>query len=112
MAFGLLAFWRPLFRALAFGLEGHRWLQLPGGLWGEFVLNLPKFLNFQPVFYLGRSCFEKEKLAQKYSLTVITALVFFMLLLLKQPDFGSFSIILFVGIGLLFAFGLSGGYEF
>lgn len=84
-----------------------RWIQLPLGL------------RFEPAELLKASfcllfaslmCRQQNFLAKlKWPLLVILVLLP-LAFLLKQPDFGSFAIILMVGVGLLFAFGLRWKY--
>lgn len=80
----------------------HRWIQLPLGFRIEpaeilklsFVLLLATFISRYKVFQLKRIF--------SWSLCVFIP----MILVLKQPDFGTFALIMAVGFGLLFAFGL------
>ena len=80
----------------------HRWINLPLGFRIEpaeilklsFVLLLATFISRYKHFQLKRIV--------SWSLCIFIPLV----LVLKQPDFGSFALIMAVGFGLLFAFGL------
>lgn len=80
-----------------------RWIQLPFGLRFEpsEVLKLSFSLLFATLVVRNSS-----KLAKVNGLWLVALLALPLALLLKQPDFGSFAIIICVGIGLLFAFGL------
>lgn len=90
-----------------------RWIQLPLGVRFE-PSELLKF-SF-PLLFASLVARNSEALQNifgrmkwwMYLLLVAVPL----LILLKQPDFGSFAIILCVGLGLLFAFGLKWRYIF
>ncbi len=84
-----------------------RWLQLPFGLRFEpsEVLKLSFSLLFAALLSRNENVLGKVKLGY---LGLIIALP--LLFLLKQPDFGSFAIIVVVGVSLLFAFGLRWKY--
>jgi cell division protein FtsW len=84
-----------------------RWIQLPFGIRFEpgELLKMSFSLMFASLI-----CRQQNFLSH-LKWPVLTFLVLAPLaLLLKQPDFGSFAIILMVGIGLLFAFGLRWKY--
>jgi len=84
-----------------------RWIQLPFGL--RFEPGELLKVSFSLLF-ASLICRQQNILAKlKWPLLVALVLVP-MGLLLKQPDFGSFAIILMVGVGLLFAFGLRWRY--
>lgn len=84
-----------------------RWIQLPLGIRFEPAELLK--ISFSLLF-ASLICRQENFLA-KLKWPVLAALVLVpMGLLLKQPDFGSFAIILMVGVGLLFAFGLRWRY--
>jgi cell division protein FtsW len=84
-----------------------RWIQLPLGIRFEPAELLK--ISFSLLF-ASLICRQQNFLA-KFKWPVLVALVLVpMGLLLKQPDFGSFAIILMVGVGLLFAFGLRWRY--
>lgn len=84
-----------------------RWIQLPLGVRFEPAELLK--VSFSLLF-ASLICRQTNFLANvKWPLLVALVLVP-MGLLLKQPDFGSFAIILMVGVGLLFAFGLRWRY--
>ncbi len=84
-----------------------RWIQLPLGVRFEPAELLK--VSFSLLF-ASLICRQQNFLA-KLKWPVLVALVLVpMGLLLKQPDFGSFAIILMVGVGLLFAFGLRWRY--
>ena len=86
-----------------------RWLQLPMGIRFEpsellkiaYVLFIASMMNRNHNF-LGR--------VKPWWLALAFALPLFFLL--RQPDFGSFAILLVVGVSLLFAFGLRWRYIF
>ncbi|MBX3032553.1 MAG: putative lipid II flippase FtsW [Bdellovibrionaceae bacterium] len=80
-----------------------RWLQLPFGIRFEpsellkisFVLLFASLLNRREHF-----------LSRVHWFWILIGITAPFVLLLKQPDFGSFAIIMLVGVSLLFAFGL------
>ncbi len=84
-----------------------RWLQLPFGLRFEpsEVLKLSFSILFASLLVRQENILAKIKPGY---LALLIALP--LLLLLKQPDFGSFAIIVVVGVALLFAFGLRWKY--
>jgi len=84
-----------------------RWIQLPFGVRFEPAELLK--ISFSLLF-ASLICRQQNFLA-KFKWPMLMVLVLApMALLLKQPDFGSFAIILMVGAGLLFAFGLRWRY--
>lgn len=84
-----------------------RWIQLPLGVRFEPAELLK--ISFSLLF-ASLICRQQNFLANlKWPLLMVLVLAP-MGLLLKQPDFGSFAIILMVGVGLLFAFGLRWRY--
>jgi cell division protein FtsW len=100
-SFGVILTFVPGFGVRAGG--AHRWLQLPFG----FRFEPSELLKFSFVFLVAALFVRKENFLRKIPwLIILMALLAPLFLLLKQPDFGSFAIILFVGLGLLFAFGL------
>jgi cell division protein FtsW len=80
-----------------------RWLQLPLGLRLEpsEILKLSFSLLFATLLTRKNSILAKLKPGYLFLLTAIP-----LGLLLKQPDFGTFAIIVVVGVALLFCFGL------
>ncbi len=80
-----------------------RWIQIPFGLRFEpaEVLKLSFSLLFASLVVRSKTSLANVKWPWLVVLTVAP-----LTLLLKQPDFGSFAIIVMVGLGLLFAFGL------
>ena len=84
-----------------------RWIQIPLGL--RFEPSEVLKLSFSLLFasYLVRSKTSLAKVKWPWLALLLAAPL---LLLLKQPDFGSFAIIVLVAIGLLFAFGLKWRY--
>lgn len=84
-----------------------RWIQLPFGLRFE-PAELLKF-SF-PFLFASWVAREETKLAGANIFWWLVLLVSPLLLLLKQPDFGSFAIICLVAFGLLFSFGLKWKY--
>lgn len=84
-----------------------RWIQLPFGLRFE----PSEVLKFSFSILFATFLIRKEHMIGKWKwwfLAIMTVLP--LMLLLKQPDFGSFAIIVCVGVGLLFAFGLQWRY--
>ena len=84
-----------------------RWIQIPFGLRFEpsEVLKLSFSLLFATLLVRSKTSLAKVK--WPWLILLVAAPL---LLLLKQPDFGSFAIIVLVAIGLLFAFGLKWRY--
>jgi cell division protein FtsW len=84
-----------------------RWIQLPLGIRFEPAELLKSSFS---LFFASLVCRQDNFLA-KLKWPILTFLLLAPLtLLLKQPDFGSFAIILMVGVCLLFAFGLRWRY--
>ncbi|MFN3697162.1 MAG: putative lipid II flippase FtsW [Pseudobdellovibrio sp.] len=81
-----------------------RWLQLPFGIRFE----PSELLKIAFSFYIASIVCKNENSLKniKYGWLGL-ALIFPLVVLLKQPDFGSFAIITIVGISFLFVFGLS-----
>jgi cell division protein FtsW len=84
-----------------------RWIQLPFGIRFEpgELLKIAFSLLFASLI-----CRQNNFLANLKWPLLLALVASPLVLLLKQPDFGSFAIILMVGIGLLFAFGLRWKY--
>jgi cell division protein FtsW len=81
-----------------------RWLQLPFG----FRFEPAELLKLSLIFFLSTILFSEKNFISQRSL--FTRFVLFSLpfaLLLKQPDFGSFMILLTTAVSLLFLYGLS-----
>lgn len=84
-----------------------RWLQLPMGVRFE----PSEVLKFSFSLLFAALLARQENVLGKWKWWGILLLIALpLLLLLKQPDFGSFAIIICVGVGLLFAFGLKWRY--
>lgn len=84
-----------------------RWLQLPLG----FRFEPGEFLKIAFSVWFASLLVRRENFLSKVKwhwLFVIMALP--LILLLKQPDFGTFAIIILVGVMMLFAFGLQWRY--
>lgn len=84
-----------------------RWLNLPFG----FRFEPSEILKFSFALYFASLLTRKENFLSSIKpgwLFLIFAIPLF--LLLKQPDFGSFAIIITVGVALLFSFGLKWRY--
>jgi len=81
-----------------------RWLQFPMGVRFEpsELLKIAFIFLFASLVCRHENALGKVKPGWLFLILVIPLAV-----LLKQPDFGSFAIILFVGVALLFAFGLN-----
>lgn len=84
-----------------------RWIQLPFGIRFEpaEALKVTFSIFFAALLTKERNWLGSLKWPWLMMLTIIPLLV-----ILKQPDFGSFAIILLVGVGLLFAFGMRWSY--
>ncbi len=81
-----------------------RWLQLPMG----FRFEPAELLKVSLVFYLSTILFSEKNFISKRSLFIrfsLLALPFG--LLLKQPDFGSFTILFVTSVSLFFLYGIS-----
>lgn len=84
-----------------------RWIQLPMGL--RFEPSELLKISFS-VWFASLLCRNENILSKVKWYWLVLALVAPLLILLKQPDFGSFAIVLMVGVSLLFAFGLQWKY--
>lgn len=84
-----------------------RWLQLPFGFRFEpgELLKISFSIFFASLLVRHQNSMSKIKIHWLLLFFVLP-----LLLLLKQPDFGSFAIIIMVGVSLLFAFGLPWKY--
>lgn len=86
-----------------------RWIQLPFGL--RFEPGELLKISFS-LWFASLLC-RQENILQKVKWHwLLVGMVAPLALLLKQPDFGTFAIILMVGVTLLFAFGLQWKYIF
>lgn len=84
-----------------------RWIQLPFGVRFE----PSEVLKFSFSFLFAAILVRQENVLRHFKWWAIAGMLIAPLfLLLKQPDFGSFAIIVCVGVGLLFAFGLKRRY--
>lgn len=84
-----------------------RWLQLPMG----FRFEPSEILKFSSVILFGTLLIRKQSMLAKVPWPALLAMfVIPLVLLLKQPDFGSFAIILCVGVAMLFSLGLKWRY--
>jgi cell division protein FtsW len=84
-----------------------RWIQLPMGVRFE----PSEILKFSFTLLFASLIARDENILGKLKWWGVFLVLFGPLfLLLRQPDFGSFAIIVFVGVGLLFAFGLKWRY--
>lgn len=84
-----------------------RWIQLPFGVRFE----PSEVLKFSFSFLFAAMLVRQENVLRHFKWWALAAMIIVPLfLLLKQPDFGSFAIIICVGVGLLFAFGLKRRY--
>jgi cell division protein FtsW len=84
-----------------------RWIQLPFGVRFEPAELLK--ISFS-VWFASLLCRPENFLGRVKWHWLLAATALPLLILLKQPDFGSFAIVLMVGLGLLFAFGLQWKY--
>ena len=84
-----------------------RWIQLPFGIRFEPAELLKICFS---VWFASLLCRQENFLGRVKWHWLIVATALPLLILLKQPDFGSFAIVLIVGVGLLFAFGLQWKY--
>lgn len=84
-----------------------RWIQLPFGMRFEpsEVLKFSFALLFAALLTKNENALKQVKWPM-----ILVMIVAPLLILLKQPDFGSFAIIICVAVGLLFAFGLRWRY--
>lgn len=84
-----------------------RWIQLPFG----FRIEPAEFLKIAfSVWFASLLCRRENSLSHIRWYWILVLMFAPLALLLKQPDFGSFAIILLVGVILLFAFGLQWKY--
>lgn len=84
-----------------------RWLNMPLGLRFE----PSEILKFSYALLFATLLTRKENYLGRWPWYLLASFIVFpILLLLKQPDFGSFAIIVVVAVGLLFAFGLKWRY--
>lgn len=80
-----------------------RWLQLPFGLRFE----PGELLKISSVMVFSSLLAKEDNFLRRMHWGFLLAMLAVpMLLLLKQPDFGTFAIVMCVGLGMLFAFGL------
>lgn len=84
-----------------------RWIQLPFGL--RFEPGELLKVSFSLLF-ASLVCSQQNLLSRMKWPVLMLVVAGPLMLLLRQPDFGSFAIILMVGVGLLFAFGLRWRY--
>ncbi len=84
-----------------------RWIQLPLGI--RFEPSELLKIAFS-VWFASLLCRKQNLLGRVKWPWLLFALVLPLIILLKQPDFGSFAIILIVGLSLLFVFGLQWKY--
>lgn len=84
-----------------------RWIQLPFGI--RFEPGELLKIAFS-AWFASLLCRRDNALGQLKWYWLVLALIVPLLLLLRQPDFGSFAIIMMVGVALLFAFGLQWKY--
>jgi cell division protein FtsW len=84
-----------------------RWIHLPFGLRFEPAELLKIAFS---VWFASLLCRSENALGKLKWHWLVLAMIAPLALLLKQPDFGSFAIILMVGVALLFAFGLQWKY--
>ncbi|MFN8791358.1 MAG: putative lipid II flippase FtsW [Bdellovibrionales bacterium] len=80
----------------------HRWLQMPFG----FRVEPAEFMKLGFVCLMATLISRYKSFQIKRILVWSLAVILPLLLLLKQPDFGTFVLLVAVGFGLLFAFGL------
>lgn len=84
-----------------------RWIQLPLGVRFE----PSEVLKFSFSFLFASLLVRQENVLRHFKWWALVLMVLApLVLLLKQPDFGSFAIIVCVSVGLLFAFGLKRRY--
>ncbi|MFN8845764.1 MAG: putative lipid II flippase FtsW [Bdellovibrionales bacterium] len=81
----------------------HRWIQLPFGFRFEPAELLKVGFILLMATLIARSQELNPKRTVTWSIFIITPLLF----VLNQPDFGTFALIVAVGMALLFAFGMS-----
>ena len=84
-----------------------RWLQGPLG----FRFEPTEFLKVTFVIFLASLFCRKQNFLNRFPLWLLLVIVVVPIIaILRQPDFGSFSLILIVGLGLLFVYGLPWKY--
>lgn len=84
-----------------------RWLKLPMGI----RLEPGELLKISFIFYFSSILYLKENILNRLPKLVLTIITIApMLMLLKQPDFGTFAIICVTAVSLLFIYGLSWKY--
>jgi cell division protein FtsW len=104
-AFGVVATFVPGLGVKAGGAS--RWLQLPFGVRFE----PSEVLKFSFTLLFASLLARQENILGQFKWWGLMLLVCLpLVLVLRQPDFGSFAIIVCVGVGLLFAFGLKWRY--
>jgi cell division protein FtsW len=86
-----------------------RWIQLPFGVRFEPAELLKIAFS---LWFASLLCRRENLLGSAKWYWVLLATVAPLALMLKQPDFGSFAIVMMVGVTLLFAFGLQWKYIF
>lgn len=85
----------------------HRWLHIPGG----YRFEPAEILKVSFVLFVASLFCRQENFLSRIPKTILfLALLIPLFLLLKQPDFGTFSLVIAVGLSLLFAFGLPWKY--
>lgn len=84
-----------------------RWIQLPLGIRFEPAELLKIAFS---IWFASLLCRSENFLGRVKWHWILVATALPLLILLKQPDFGTFAIVLMVGVGLLFAFGLQWKY--
>lgn len=80
----------------------HRWLQLPFG----FRFEPAEILKIGFVLLMANLISRSHELNSKRILSWTLFVILPLIIVLKQPDFGTFALLTAVGFGLLFAFGL------
>ncbi len=80
----------------------YRWIQMPLG----FRIEPSELLKISFVLLVATFIARSQKFELKRSLTWLLLVALPLVLILKQPDFGTFVLIMAVGFGLLFVFGL------
>lgn len=80
----------------------HRWLQLPFG----FRFEPAETLKIAFVLLVATLISRSDEMNSKRMVTWSAFIIVPMLLVLKQPDFGTFALLMAVGFSLLFIFGL------
>lgn len=80
----------------------HRWLQLPFG----FRFEPAEILKIGFVLLMANLISRSQELNSKRILSWALFVILPLVIVLRQPDFGTFALLTAVGFGLLFAFGL------